>query len=271
MIGLSLPPVIKNLLIINVLFFLATAVGGGQFLMFDIREFFALHHYTSDLFWPHQYITYQFLHANMSHLFFNMFALWMFGGNIERVMGPKRFLMYYMGTAIGAGIIHSIVFTYDIANIQSAMDLVVNNPTPINFKAFLETANLNTDLFQNFLYEWTKEGNSEMYSAEAITMIQTQGVQLLQRFVDTPMVGASGAVFGLLLAFGMIFPNQEILLSFIIPMKAKYFVVIYGIAELYYGVANNPGDNIAHFAHLGGMIVGFILIKYWRSKGQLYS
>ncbi|MEI6747614.1 MAG: rhomboid family intramembrane serine protease [Bacteroidales bacterium] len=229
-----LPPVVKNLLIINGLFFLAT-ISFGSVLKIDLTEVFGLHYFQSVAFRPHQLVTYMFMHGNFSHILFNMFALWMFGNVLENFWGPKRFLIYYMITGIGAGLIQLLV---------------------IYFQVYYAELNL---------------------TADQIAQVRETGSQIMQNnqnFVDPFMgklnalynmttVGASGAVFGLLLAFGMLFPNTLIYIYFFIPMKAKWFVVIYGVIELFSGVYNT-GSNVAHFAHLGGMLFGYFLIVYWK-------
>ncbi|MBU1012702.1 MAG: rhomboid family intramembrane serine protease [Bacteroidetes bacterium] len=230
-----LPPVVKNLLIINGLFFLGTITFQNVFHT-DLSKHLGLHYFESEQFNPFQLVTYMFMHGGMSHIFFNMFALWMFGKTLEEVWGPKRFLTYYMVTGIGAALIQMLVTFIRIQSIEAA---------------------LSPDLI-DIVY---REGSSVIqqgmnYSNDAMAK--------LNAMINTPTVGASGAVFGLLLAFGMLFPNAVIYLYFAIPIKAKWFVMIYGAIELYSGVANNPADNVAHFAHLGGMIFGFFLIKYWK-------
>ena len=223
----ELPEVVKNLLILNGLFFLATVSLNN--LGIDLVKILGLHQFQSPDFRPYQLITHLFMHGNFTHLFFNMFALWMFGKILENVWGSKRFLIYYMITGIGAASIHLLISQYQIISISNQIPEMVNlaiegryNPSiPISKK--------------------------------------------LTQLIITPTVGASGAVFGLLLAFGMLFPNALLYLYFAIPIKAKYFVIGYGLIELYAGISNNPADNVAHFAHLGGMIFGFFLIKYWKN------
>lgn len=232
----NIPPVVKNILIINVLVFLGTEFLAGQGI--NVTQYLALHYFTSDNFYPHQLVTYMFMHGGISHIFFNMFAVWMFGKVLEQVWGEKRFLIYYMATGIGAGLIQLLV-------------------------AYIRIIPLN-----------------DLVTPEQLDYIVTNGYELLQtnRYYNDPVlqqlnvlinvstVGASGAVFGILLAFGMLFPNTELMLLFPpIPIKAKWFVIMYGVFELYAGFANNPNDNVAHFAHLGGMLFGFILIKYWKA------
>lgn len=197
-----LPPIVKNLLIINVLFWFADIILSSRGI--EISYFLGLRYWQSDGFNPAQGITYMFLHANFFHLFFNMFGLVMFGRVLEVVLGPKRFLFYYIVTGIGAALIQQFAWAYELQPYQYDM---------------------------------------------AVT------------------VGASGAIFGLLIAFAMYFPNESVYLMFIpIPIKAKYFVIIYGIIELTSGVRMSAGDNIAHFAHVGGMLVGFIIIQFWRKN-----
>jgi membrane associated rhomboid family serine protease len=236
--GFSLmPPVVKNLLIINGLFFLATMALDSS-MGIDLVNYLGLYLPQSEYFKPHQFITYIFMHGGMSHILFNMFALWMFGNSLENYWGGKRFLIYYLVTGMGAGLIH-----LGIQEIQA-----------IRYAAQM--------------------------TAEQIALVHDEGYSVLQMgqnyadpilatyngIINTPTVGASGAVFGLLLAFGMMFPNSQIYLYFLFPIKAKYFVMLYGAFELYSGIQNSPGDNVAHFAHLGGMLFGYILLKYWQKN-----
>jgi len=219
-----LPPVIKNLLIINGLLFFATF--SFQKFGIDLDDLLGLHYPASPKFYPYQFISYMFMHGGFSHIFFNMFALWMFGNVLENAWGAKRFLIYYVVTGLGAALIQMLVTWYQISELQAALNSSINLPEEIKF------------------------------SIEKAIYIKT----------NTPIIGASGAVFGILLAFGMMFPNTLIYLYFAIPIKAKWFVIGYGIIELYSGVANRSSDNVAHFAHLGGMIFGFFLIIYWKKK-----
>ena len=235
-----LPEVVKNLLIINGLFFLATITLDGM--GFDMYRFFGLHQFQSPDFMPHQLVTHLFMHGNFTHLFFNMFALWMFGKVLENVWGGKRFLIYYMITGLGAAAIHLGVSQYEIMSLQ----------------AQISSNDLNTIL---------NEGGNILTGGQNYTNPIMGKLNLL---IHTPTVGASGAVFGVLLAFGMLFPNALLYIYLAIPIKAKYFVILYGLLELYAGISNNPADNVAHFAHLGGMIFGFLLIKYWRKNSNTF-
>ena len=236
----QLPEVVKNLLIINGLFFLATISLESYGI--DFTRWFALHQFQSDNFMPHQLITHFFMHANFTHLLFNMFALWMFGKILENVWGAKRFLTYYMITGLGAAFVHLGVSQYEIWSLQSQLN-------PNDLSILLENGKSLLEGNQNYTHPIMGK---------------------LNQLINTPTVGASGAVFGILLAFGMLFPNTLLYIYFAIPVKAKYFVIVYGILELYAGLSNNPADNVAHFAHLGGMLFGFILLKYWQKNNTQF-
>ena len=213
-----MPTVTKNLLIINVLCFLGAMVARRYGV--DLNDMLGLHFFLASDFNPAQLITYMFIHANFQHIFFNMFAVWMFGRTLEMVWGPKRFLFYYILCGIGAGLIQEGV---------QWVDYVVN-------------------LSQ---YERVNTGISIISMDEYLNLLTT--------------VGASGAVYAILLAFGMLFPNSEMFIFPLpMPIKAKYFVIGYAVLELVLGITG--GDGIAHFAHLGGMLFGLILIIYWRKK-----
>lgn len=207
-----IPPVTLNIIIINVILLLAdTLMSQGGYSVLD--RYLALYsinfndYYGSPIpfkFMPHQLITYMFMHGGFGHLFFNMFAVFMFGRTLETIWGGKKFLLFYILVGIGAGLT------------QLAVSLITSNPS--------------------------------------IT------------------VGASGAVFGILVAFGMLFPNSELfIIPFPFPIKAKWFVVGYGALELFLGISNSVGDNVAHFAHLGGLLAGFIIVFYWKKNGKTYD
>ncbi|MDR0824389.1 MAG: rhomboid family intramembrane serine protease [Prevotella sp.] len=234
----SIPVVTRNLLIINFLLWIATALLSERF---DLDRYLALHYFASDYFMPHQIITSMFMHGSFGHVFFNMFAVYMFGRVLEMVWGPKKFLVYYLLTGIGAAALQLLTTYIRIHSIEAnmppeAISLVYENglSTLINGKNYVDSS-----------------------------------MGTLNVLLNTPMIGASGAVFGILVAFGMLFPNVELMLLFFpVPIKAKWFVVGYGVLELVLGVLDNANDNVAHFAHLGGLITGFLIILYWRKKGK---
>jgi len=267
-----LPPVVKNLLIINGLFFLAQ-LSVEQVYHINLTDYLGMHYFGSARFNPIQLVSYMFLHGSVSHIFFNMFALWMFGYTLENVWGGKRFLTYYLITGIGAALVHMLVMWIGISGMQSEISSIMKDPNPQAFTAFMEKNQeyikneTELKLINTLLAEWPDDPKSPDFVNQASKyMNNTVEVRM-----DVPTVGASGAVFGILLAFGMMFPNSLIYLYFFFPIKAKWFVILYGAAEIYFGFANNPGDNVAHFAHLGGMIFGFFLIRYWNRKINRYN
>ncbi len=265
-----LPPVVKNLLIINGLFFLATLSLESAFGI-DLVGLLGMHYFQSELFRPYQLVSYMFLHGGISHVVMNMFALWMFGYLLENVWGSKRFLTYYMATGIGAALVQMFVNWIDISSVQAAADTYASSPDLNGFIAFLKDhfpLYLEREgTLKAFISEWTVAGDNPSYARLSVDYTQ----QLINLQMDVPTVGASGAVYGILLAFGMMFPNMLVYIYFLFPIKAKWIVILYGALELFSGISSNPGDNIAHFAHLGGMIFGFFLILYWRKKQSPYS
>ncbi len=257
------PPVVKNLLIINGILFFATYVFQSSF-GFDLTDHLALFYPGSDKFKVWQLFTHLFMHANIGHIFSNMFALWMFGSVLERFMGSKRFLNYYILTGIGASILFLGVQALEISPLQKGAEIYAASPSISNYESFVQEQvpeHIQPE-FNNVTEYWKQNPESADAKNASVSMVNSY----LSAKLNTPVLGASGAVFGILLAFGMLFPNTLIYIYFFFPMKAKYLVILYGLFELYNGMANNPGDNVAHFAHLGGMLVGFILIKLWRIK-----
>ncbi|TKC07364.1 rhomboid family intramembrane serine protease [Pedobacter frigoris] len=238
--NIDIPPAVKNLLIINVLFFVATLVLQNVGIA-DLRSLLGVYYIDSELFRVWQLLTYMFMHADFFHLFSNMFALFMFGGMLEKRWGAKRFLNYYLITALGAVALQMGVQAYEVYHITGS---ALNNPI--------------TDL--------VRSGNGISANVHIPNLTGSEGDTLLGIYGGS-MVGASGAIFGILVAFGMLYPNTELMMLFFpVPVKAKYFVIGYVILELTSGVAKVPGDSVAHFAHLGGALIGFILVKLWKDK-----
>jgi membrane associated rhomboid family serine protease len=235
----GMTPVVKNIIFINIIMLLAYYAVGRVFNV-DLIQILGMHFPKSEAFKPIQIITHMFMHAGFMHLFFNMFALYMFGQILENVWGPKRFIIYYFVTGLGAMILHESVIAvqyHKVMGMISSIQLqdVIDN----GYTYFLE--------HKVYLDPVKRE---------------------LQTILFTPTVGASGAVFGVLLAFGVLFPNTQLMLLFPpIPIKAKYFVMIYGGIELYLAVTQ-PGSSIAHAAHIGGMLFGYILIRIWRKTSN---
>lgn len=214
----SMPPVVKNLIMINVLMYLITAITGSF-----MYENFALFYFKSPFFKPYQLVTHMFMHGGFTHILFNMYTLFIFGCVLERVWGSRKFLFYYFVTGIGAALLHMGVMW-------------------LQLRGYI--ADLNA---------------GDMYAQVNI-----------QSLLTTPTVGASGAIYGLLLAYGMLFPDNMMQLIFPpVALKAKWFVIIFGALELLLGLSGRGGD-VAHFAHLGGMIFGFFLILYWKKNNRMY-
>jgi len=262
---LNLPPVVKNLLIINALMYLGTWVL--QQTGTDLSRILGLYFFESEHFMPFQYVTHMFMHGGFYHLLFNMFALFMFGRVLESVWGPKRFLVYYMLTGLGAAALHTFVLWLDYSSVMKAFTAFSNTPTPELFSALIkDTLSQPAGWVYEFADKWADNPDSMAYAEQGIQIAR----QAITASINGVTIGASGAVFGILLAFGMLFPNTELMLLFPpIPIKAKYFVIGYGALELYSGFMNST-DGIAHFAHLGGMLFGFILIKYWQKHSNRF-
>lgn len=268
-----LMPVVKNIIIINALMFLAT-YSLQRSMGIDLYSIFGLRYFTASQFAPYQFITYMFMHGGFTHLLFNMFAVWMFGNVLEQIWGPKRFIAYYLITGIGASLVHYGVMYFEIAPVVKLLNAYLNDPSNINLGVLVESHQFRVSqqsgdiwpLFMEFRTILpTLELNPSNMEARQITLDFIAAYKV--HFLNQPnVIGASGAVFGVLLAFGLLFPNSLIYVYFAIPVKAKWFVIIYGAIELYAGISGSMGANIAHFAHLGGMIFGFFVIKFWYRK-----
>lgn len=231
----SVSPVTKHLIVINAILWLSAAIFPELRGLFE--RYGALRYFSSWQFNPVQLLTYMFLHFDFWHLFFNMFALFMFGTSLERVMGQSRFLFYYVACGFGAALIQEGVYAVMVDHYASVLP-----------EALVSAA------------EQGKYYLSEPASYK------------LAALINTPVIGASGAVYGILLAFAMIFPNLPLYIMFIpVPVKAKWVVLGYAVIELLEAISNNPGDNVAHVAHLGGMLVGLVMILYWKKNGTFYD
>lgn len=268
----SLPPVVKNLLILNILFFLGTYLI-GMTNNIDLKDIFGLRYPLSQDFRPYQFITYMFMHGGLSHLFFNMFALWMFGKILENVWGGKRFLIFYLVCGIGAALTHYVVAWFEIHPVIQAMNGFLDNPSYQTLMDFVGNHKFHVSEYSGIVWDhfqvFQQQAGILQYDPSNHAALQASidfVTEYKEYFLNLPnVIGASGAIFGLLLAFGMMFPNAEIYIYFLFPLKAKWFVAIYGAIELISGFVDSNG-NVAHFAHLGGMIFGFLLIRYWKKQ-----
>lgn len=235
----GIPTITKNLLAINVLMFLGLLVAKNKGV--DLNSILGLHFFMSDDFRPYQLVTYMFMHGNFAHLFFNMFALFMFGRTLEYMWGGKRFLVYYLVAGVGAALVQETVglVRYNIA---------IDGMTPYEIQ----------EVFTHGL-DAMRQGKNYL----------DPSLGTLNIVLNSTTVGASGAIYAILLGFGMLFPNERMFVFPVpFPIKAKYFVMGYALIELYLGVSGSV-DGVAHFAHLGGMLFGLLLILYWRKKGRI--
>lgn len=258
--GSRLTTVVKYLLIINLGVFVL-----DQLTAESLNQLLGLRYIGAENFAPWQFVTYMFLHADIMHIFSNMFGLFVFGPWLEQVFDSKKFLLFYMLTGIGAGVLNSGVTYWEMQQQISAIEEYKANPSPEAYLQYFSTyepmayrnnADLINDRIDNF--------NGAASASEIEKLYYDK--------INSPYsvtVGASGAIFGILIAFAMIFPNLELfLLFFPVPMKAKYLVTFFILYELYAGLNYSGLSNVAHFAHLGGALIGFILIKYWGIKRQ---
>lgn len=230
----GLPVVTKNIIIINVIMYILT-----ELLMrakgINLYDYFGLHYHLAPAFKPHQFITYIFMHGSISHLLFNMIGVYVFGQVLEQLWGPKRYLIFYILTGLGAAIAQYVIMHFEISDWLKAVNDQINAPGLLA----ADRANLTRQKYEQ--------------------------ISLLDRNV---IVGASGSLFGLLGAFGMLFPNRMLYLYFLFPIKAKWLVIAYGAFEIFSGLRANPEDNVAHFAHIGGLLVGIIIVLIWRKDKQ---
>jgi membrane associated rhomboid family serine protease len=260
-----LTPAAKNILIINgIIFILSDFIGLRTYII----ENFGMRYFHSENFQPYQILTYMWVHAGFGHLFGNMFSVLVFAPILEKVWGSKKFLIFYLVTGIGAGILYSGINYYENYSFEVKVKSYEQNPSPESFRKLVIN---NSSEYYNQLYDFIDSYEQNPSNSNDNLSIAYAN-DLLKVKSDVPMVGASGAVFGILLAFAMLFPNMKLMLLFPpIPVKAKYLVLVYGIYELWSEINRMPGDNIAHFAHLGGMLIGYLILIYWKRKyGTFY-
>src|SRR5690554_1451460 len=246
----NMPPVVKNILLLNVIMFIITTLGEMQGI--PMTYILGGYVFNSPYFEPYQMVTHFFMHGGFFHILFNMFALVIFGSALEQVWGPKRFFIFYMVTALGAFFLHQIVGYIEVKDIESLLIAAGYDLYDLQLKITeLRSGSISTfNIFPN-----------------------TNGlVQDYMAGISTPVVGASGAVYGVLVGFGYLFPNTRLMLLFPpIPIKAKFLVTIMVGIAVYNSFINNPGDNVAHLAHLGGALDGFIMVFIWqRDKRKFY-
>jgi len=263
---MSITPVVKNLLIINIVI----AVIDLFFPAVSFSDAFGLRHWASENFAPYQLFTHFFVHAslniNPAHLLFNMFALYMFGPMLEGVWGSKRFVVFYLVCGFGASILFSAINYVEMHLLSEKISTFLASTDPYVFEQIMRDTLSQRGYTQ--VLEFIEQFKENPTDAQIIKESKSILVELFNyRLDNSVMVGASGAISGIFIAFGMTFPNQRLLLLIPpIPMKAKYMVILFALFDMYRAWQNAPDDNVAHFAHLGGMLVAFILIKIWRSR-----
>lgn len=254
-----MPPVVKNLLLLNVFMFIITYLAEMQGI--PLTHILGGYVFNSPFFEPYQIVTHFFMHGGFFHLFFNMFALVMFGSVLEQVWGPKRFFIFYIATALGAFFLHQLVGYFEVNHIKNEL--------------------MNIGFTNNDFYIWQdklKAGSAMTFNnllqPSQITKLDEYTVGLMQSYmqgISIPVVGASGAVYGVLVAFGYLFPNTRLMLLFPpIPIKAKWLILGLIGVELYLTFQSSPGDNIAHLAHIGGALVGFIIVLFWQKNTRKF-
>lgn len=262
-----LTPVVKNLLIVNVIISILNYILGGQ-----INNLFGLPVISSDYFMPYQLFTYMWLHGGITHILFNMIGLIVFGPVLENLWGPKRFLIFYFVVGIGAGVFYGVADYIEKNPAIEAAEIYADNQDPEAYYTYivkympdyLKTDYL--DLAYGTYENYRENPDSELWKAKALENV----IGIKQSIMRSQMVGASGAIYGLLMAFGMLFPNMQLMLIFPpIPIRAKYLV--FGLAVFaIYSEINRSGGNVAHLAHLGGMLIAFILMKVWNQQRNNY-
>ena len=231
--------IVKHLLIINIIFFFASSVLGE--IMYDL---FAMHYPNNPNFFIWQPITHMFMHGDLTHIMFNMFGLWMFGTPLGQMWGKQKFIFFYISAGLGAVLLQTIIYHIDVVSVNQILSEYGLSEGEIDL--FYETGRLNTSLIQSI-------GEDRLFS----------GIQSFKAL----MVGASGALYGILVAFAMLFPNVQLMLLFPpIPVRAKYLVPILILFDLFFGFTSYSVGPIAHFAHIGGAITGFIMMWYWKKN-----
>ena len=256
------PPVVKNLIIINALVFLIQQAA-PRFGV-DLDNLMALHYWASPMFRWWQLFTHMFMHGSFMHIALNMYGLWMFGRILENIWGAQRFLIFYLICGFGAALCHLGVLTIEFTSFHNAFMQYQAHPGFVEFMHFIKDHHVN-GISPQSIAGWQADTASQDYITSSVNVLH--GVY--SQMINEATVGASGAIFGLLFAFGYLFPNTEMYIIFIpIPLKAKWLIGGYALIELVQGVNNSAGDNIAHFAHLGGMLFAFILLRIWGSRNR---
>lgn len=265
-----LPTVVKNLLIINGLFFLAQNTLQGPLTSFSFDDVLGLHAWQSPLFKPWQLVTHMFLHGNFMHILGNMFALWMFGSVLENLWGSKRFLTFYFICGLGAALMHLLFLSWELAPLirdytniyeMHASGAEYQADAMINFITKYHVGFQSTSDVINFL-------RSNPNNTDLLNRVFENLTEYYQNYLNTGTIGASGAIFGVLAAFVYLFPNTHLYIYFLIPVKAKWIGILYFGYELFFAIRNSAGDHVARWAHIGGAIVGLLIVITWNKTNK---
>ena len=253
----NITSVVKNLLLINVGLLIVS-----QFIFPQLSQWFALYYIHSPYFRPFQFLTYMFMHADFWHLFGNMFGLLIFGPLLEQFLGPKKLLMLWMVCGVGSGVLYSGYTSYRMNNLEAKVAMFQSDPNPDSFNKLVVE---NRGFFKRSVFDFIDDYSRNPNDPNKISQAKQTLDAILDAQANIPMVGASGALFGVLIAFAMLFPNTQLFLLFPpIPIKAKYMVLFYSLYTIYNVFVNNPLDNVAHFAHLSGLVIGGVLVYFWK-------
>lgn len=260
--NLGLTPNVQRLILINIVFFVATLLLSGKI---DLVAGLGLHGAYSENFAPYQFISYMFMHGDLMHLVGNMFGLVLFGKLLERFLGAKKFLILYFVCGIGSGFLYWALNSYEVHQVRMDALEYLAKPNPDAFNAFINSFYANGyESLSELIDGYLENPNNTAY------VIQTQEwvKAITHAQENVPLIGASGAVFGILMAMALLFPNTEI--NLLIPIKVKYLATGYGLFEIYALYINRQDDNVAHFAHLAGMLFAFILVRYWKTNRKSF-
>lgn len=256
-----LTPLVQRLLMINIGLFILSYVFNNSF---DLNDTLALHSIYSEKFQPFQFVTYMFMHAGFMHIFGNMLGLYFFGPMLEYFLGLKKFMILYFVCGIGAGFFYWGLNAYEVKKVRYDAIEYIHNPDPDAYNVFINKhykMGYHNPQVVSSIDEYTSNPTSETSKAKSVEIVQ----YITSAQSEFSLVGASGAIFGILMAFALLFPNTELVLLFPpIPIKAKFLVGAYALFEIYSLYANRPDDNVAHFAHITGMVFAFILIRFWK-------
>jgi membrane associated rhomboid family serine protease len=254
-------PIVEKLLFLNIATFCAQSL-----LQLDLIDILGLRCVLSDYFRPYQFFTHLFVHASFGHLFNNMFALATFGPILEQTLNSKKFVTFYLITGLGSAVLYAAIQYFEVGKLETLYHTYLAQPDPESFVAYLKhfPHNIYNSLY-SFISTFFEHPDDTAYIAKSKAIIS----QLYTLKADMPTVGASGSVFGILMAFAMLFPNAELFLFLIpFPIKAKYVIALYGVYEIYAGIKDNPADNVAHFAHLGGLLFAYLFVRWWKERNH---